>query len=301
MDERTGDASSGPSVVAIGGGHGLSVALRAARRYAGSVTAVVSVADDGGSSGRLRRDLDVPAPGDLRKCLIALASGDGPWVEAFEHRFASGELAGHALGNLLIVGLGEALGDVTEALAEAGKLVGSVGTVLPATIDPVVLVADVGGSEVEGQVAVGGARGRISEVRIAPANVAACSQAVDAVRGADQVILGPGSLYTSVVAALCVSGIRDAVQETPGRVVQVANRLPEVPETQGLDGTDHLMAVLDHKVRVDAFLYEQGGELAVDCDAVCARGVQPVAADLVVPGVVTHDPAKLASILRTLL
>src|SRR5690242_21014540 len=100
-----------PNVVALGGGHGLALALTALREYAGEITAVVSVADDGGSSGRLRRDLDVPAPGDLRRCLVALAAGDGPWPAAFEHRFGSGELAGHALGNLVIVGLTETLGD----------------------------------------------------------------------------------------------------------------------------------------------------------------------------------------------
>src|SRR5215210_8491392 len=108
-----------PKVVALGGGHGLSVALRAVREYAGEITAVVSVADDGGSSGRLRRDLDVPAPGDLRRCLVALAREQGPWSRAFEHRFAWGELAGHALGNLMLVGLAESLGDLTSALDEA--------------------------------------------------------------------------------------------------------------------------------------------------------------------------------------
>src|SRR3982751_1771092 len=111
-----------PRVVALGGGHGLSVCLRAVREYAGSITAVVSVADDGGSSGRLRRDLDVPAPGDLRKSLVALAAEGSPWATVLEHRFRSGELEGHALGNLLIVGLTEALGDLPTALREAGRL-----------------------------------------------------------------------------------------------------------------------------------------------------------------------------------
>lgn len=290
-------------MVAIGGGHGLAVALQAARGYAGALTAVVSVADDGGSSGRLRRDLGVPAPGDLRKCLVALASGEGPWVSAFEHRFASGELEGHALGNLLIVGLAEALGGVPEALREAGRLVGAVGVVLPASVDPVVLAAEVGGAAVEGQVAVSasGAYGRIEAVRIVPADARACPDAVEAVLGADQVILGPGSLYTSVLAALCVPGIRAAVEQTPARVVQVANLLAELPETEGLDGTDHLTALLDHGVRVDTFLYEETGSLAVDRCALSARGVRPVAADVVRPGVVTHDPAKLANALLALL
>lgn len=290
-------------MVAIGGGHGLAVALRAARLYAGTVTAVVSVADDGGSSGRLRRDLDVPAPGDLRKSLIALAAGEGPWVSAFEHRFASGELEGHALGNLVIVGLAEALGDLTEALAEAGRLVGAVGRVLPATADPVVLVAEVEGAEVEGQVAVAeaGSRGRIAEVRVVPEDVAACPEAVEAILRADQVVLGPGSIYTSVLAALCVPGIRAAVQAAPGGVVQVANLRCERPESEDLDGNDHLAVLLDHKVRVDAFLYEPAGELEVDEGVVSSRGVRPVAAEMAAPGGLVHEPAKLAMALRALL
>ena len=136
------------------------MALRAIREYANEITAVVSVADDGGSSGRLRRDLDVPAPGDLRRCLIALAGDDddGPWAGAFEHRFRSGELADHALGNLVLVGLAETLGDLTAALDEAGWLLHTVGRVLPATTEPVVLKAELAGSDglVEGQVAVAG-------------------------------------------------------------------------------------------------------------------------------------------------
>src|SRR6185437_7393557 len=125
MSSPGGGASASPTkagVGALGGGHGLAVALRAARVYAGDLTAVVTVADDGGSSGRLRRDLGVPAPGDLRKSLIALAATDGPWPAAFEHRFQTGELAGHALGNLVIVGLAESMGDLNAATAEAGRL-----------------------------------------------------------------------------------------------------------------------------------------------------------------------------------
>lgn len=295
--------ATGPAVVAIGGGHGLAVALAAVRCFAGSVTAVVSVADDGGSSGRLRRDLDVPAPGDLRKCLVALAGHETPWLRAFEHRFAGGELEGHALGNLVIVGLAEALGDLPEALAEAGKLLDAVGRVLPATAAPVVLEAEVDGLVVEGQVAVSvaGARGRIHDVRVTPAGAPACPDAVDAVSAADLVVLGPGSLYTSVLAALCVDGIRGAVGRTRGKVVQVANLRSELPETEGLDGTDHLTAVLDHGVRVDAFLYDRQGGLGVDEAVVRSRGVEAVAAELAVEAGSAHEPARLANALRALL
>ena len=165
-------ADAPASVAALGGGHGLAVALQAVRRYATAVTAVVSVADDGGSSGRLRRDLGVPAPGDLRKCLVALASGDHAFAAAFEHRFEQGELAGHALGNLVIVGLAEQLGDLDRALAEAGRLLGAVGQVVPATADAVTLKADIGGAAVVGQVAVesGAREARVRRVGIVPAD-----------------------------------------------------------------------------------------------------------------------------------
>ncbi|HTD50703.1 MAG TPA: uridine diphosphate-N-acetylglucosamine-binding protein YvcK, partial [Acidimicrobiia bacterium] len=197
-------------IVALGGGHGLAVALQAVRRYAQSVTAVVSVADDGGSSGRLRRDLGVAAPGDLRKSLVALAADTGPWPAAFEHRFAGGELSGHALGNLLIVGLAASLGDLNRALDEAGRLLGAVGRVVPATVDAVTLEADIGDEAVIGQVAVESLAAGVvvNQVRVVPADAAATPDALDAIADATQVVLAPGSLYTSVLAVLCVPEIR---------------------------------------------------------------------------------------------
>src|SRR5205807_10642377 len=145
-----------PRVVALGGGHGLSVALRAIREYAGESTAVVSVADDGGSSGRLRRDFDVPAPGDLRRCLVALASEDGAWPAAFEYRFGWGELAGHALGNLMLVGLAATLGDLTAALAEAGRMRGADGRGVPARPGTVPVAPEIGAQGVGGQLGMAG-------------------------------------------------------------------------------------------------------------------------------------------------
>jgi uncharacterized cofD-like protein len=299
-----GDASdepTGPSVVALGGGHGLSVALRAIRTYAGSVTAVVSVADDGGSSGRLRRDHGVPAPGDLRRCLVALAAPESLWSRAFEHRFSAGELQGHALGNLMIVGLTEVLGDFTRALDEAGRLMQASGRVLPATTDPVVLKADVEGRPVEGQVAVQNSKGRVRRVELVPDDAAAHPEAVGAIAGADQIVLAPGSLFTSLVAVLCVREIRDAVAASGGRVVQVANLRPQIPETEGLDATDHLRAVLDHGGRVDDFLYAGDGALAVDAEVVRALGVRPVNAQIRATSAEGHDPARLAVALAALL
>jgi uncharacterized cofD-like protein len=291
----------GPAVVALGGGHGLSVVLQAARQYAGTVTAVVSVADDGGSSGRLRRDFGVPAPGDLRKCLVALAGSGTVWREAFEYRFGGGELGGHALGNLVIVGLAETLGDFTAALDEAGRLLHAVGRVLPATTDVVVLKADVEGEAVEGQVAVQNSRGRIRRVELVPGDAAASPEAVAAIERADQVILAPGSLYTSLLPVLCVRDLRAGVGRALGRVIQVSNLRPQHPETAGLDATDHLRAVLEHGARVDTFLYEGGGVMAADEAAIREWGVEPVGGGVAREDGLLHDPAKLAMALGALL
>jgi uncharacterized cofD-like protein len=274
------------------------------RRYAGSVTAVVSVADDGGSSGRLRRAHDVPAPGDLRKCLVALAAADTVWREAFEHRFRGGDLDGHALGNLIIVGLAQVLGDFGRALEEAGRLLECSGRVLPATTDPVILTAEAGdgpeGDPVEGQVAVSNTD-RIRRVHIVPEDAKAHPEVVSAIELADQVILAPGSLFTSLAPVLCVPAIREALTAARGRIVHVCNLRPQVPETLGLDATDHLRAVLDHGARVDTFLYHLGGELAADEAAVRGLGVEPVAADVAGPNGHVHDPVALAKVLEGLL
>ncbi|MEX0666296.1 MAG: gluconeogenesis factor YvcK family protein [Acidimicrobiia bacterium] len=292
-------------VVALGGGHGLAVALRAIRQYADATTAVVSVADDGGSSGRLRRDLDVPAPGDVRKCLVALAAPGNRWADAFEHRFVSGDLDGHALGNLVLVGLAETLSDFAAAIDEAGRLLEVVGRVLPATTDPVVLKAQVdsesaGGRSVEGQVAVMNVSGRIRHVELVPADAPAHPDAVAAIADADQVVLAPGSLFTSLLPVLAVPALRDAVASTQAQVVQVCNLRSQLPETEGLDAADHLRAVLEHGARVDAFLY---GPTALACDEgeIQELGARPVAAEVTVPRGVAHDPARLATALRDLL
>jgi uncharacterized cofD-like protein len=290
------------NVVALGGGHGLALTLQAVRRYATTITAVVSVADDGGSSGRLRRDLGVAAPGDLRKCLVALANGSGPWPAALEHRFASGELSGHPLGNLMLVGLAESMGDLTAALDEIGRLLGAVGRVVPATIDPVALMADIGGRSVIGQVAVESmARSAtVRRVELVPADPPASPAALAAIAAADQIVLAPGSLYTSVLAVLCVPEIRDAIAAAPGRVVNVCN-LQTDAETAGLDGTDHLRILLDHGGRVDTLLHDPAAGLAVSETAVEELGVTPQAAAIAAGDGQGHDPARLALALAALL
>ncbi|MBM3672570.1 MAG: YvcK family protein [Actinobacteria bacterium] len=298
-------AEQHPKVVALGGGHGLAVALTAIRTYAQKITAVVSVADDGGSSGRLRRDLQLPAPGDVRKCLVALAEPGNVWADAFEHRFEGGELSGHALGNVVLAGLTETLGDFGAAVDEAARVLGAVGRVVPATTEPVVLKAHVDtelaqGRPVEGQVAVMNVAGRIRRVELIPPDAPAHPDALTAIASADQVVLAPGSLFTSALPVLAVAALRDAVAATPARVVQVSNLGTQVPETDGLDATDHLRAVIEHGARVDQFLYSPDA-LACDEAAIRDLGAEPVAADVSEPPHLAHDPARLATALRSLL
>jgi len=292
---------SGPRVVAIGGGHGLAAALSAIRTYARAVTAVVNTSDDGGSSGRLRREYGIPPPGDLRRALCALADGDSPVVRAFEHRFETGELADHVVGNLVLLGLTQTLeGDFTRALAEAGGVLGASGTVLPATTELVELRGDVGGTVVDGQVAVSTAPGRIHHVELVPSDPPACAGAVEAIGRADQVVLAPGSLYTSVLPVLCVRAIAAAVRDTPGVVVQVANLAPQIPETEELTLVDHVRAVLDHGGRVDRFLHEADGHYELDAAGasdVRGLGAEPVAAPVARPNGLAHDPELLAAAL----
>ncbi len=223
------------------------------------------------------------------------------WSEAFEYRFAAGDLDGHALGNLMIVGLTETLGDFCRALDAAGRLLDAVGRVLPATTDPVVLKADIEGEAVEGQVAVQNSAGRILRVGLIPSDAPACVDAITAIREADQIVLAPGSLYTSLLPVICVPEIQQALAAAPGGVVQVCNLRPQVPETNGLDGADHLRAVLGHGGRVDRFLYQSDGLLAADDPAIRALGVEPVAAAVARPDGLAHDPLQLAEALQALL
>jgi uncharacterized cofD-like protein len=290
-----------PRVVALGGGHGLAVALRAIRRYASDVTAIVSVADDGGSSGRLRRELGGLPPGDLRRCLGALVPDGSLWPTVLEHRFERGALAGHTVGNLLLEALVNELGSWTSALDAAGDLLGATGRVLPATSTTVVLGADVDGMHVEGQVAVQHSHGRKDRVELVPPDAPPTPAALSAIASADQVVLAPGSLYTSLLPVLCVRDVGEAVAKCDGQVVQVCNLGPEVPETEGLDAVDHLRAVLDHGCRVDVFLVHRGSTFAPAADEAEPLGVRVRYAGVAAPSGTQHDPGELARALADLL
>lgn len=233
----------GPSVVAIGGGHGLAAALEAVQLYAGKVTAVVSVADDGGSSGRLTTPMGIPAPGDIRRCLLALTPEPSLLAEMFGHRFRAGDVSDHSLGNLMLAALTEILGDFESAVDTSGRMLGALGQVVPATSEPVTMSAVVDGVEIEGQARIARTRGRFESVALAPSDVRANPSALEAIAGADQIVIGPGSLYTSVVAALLVPELADAVMRSDAQRVFVANLVTQDGETWDLDGDGHLEAL----------------------------------------------------------
>ncbi|MBV9040368.1 MAG: YvcK family protein [Acidimicrobiia bacterium] len=283
----------GPAVVALGGGHGLSTTLRAAKSYAGHITAIVSVADDGGSSGRLRSAFGIPAPGDLRRCLVALAD-NALWTKVFEHRFNTGELQGHAFGNLVIAALADYTGDFEVALYETGQLLGLQHTVFPATREPVVLKAEVEGVSVEGQVAVSNA-GRISGVSVIPPDARTPEGALDAIATADQIVIGPGSLFTSVLAVVAVPAIRDAIAAASGRKVYVCNLGPQIPETADYDVAGHVGALAAHGVNVDLCLCHPGALPMGDIDVACVE--EPIAA----ADLSEHDPTLLGQALSRLI
>jgi uncharacterized cofD-like protein len=247
--------------VALGGGHGLYATLLALRAITEDITAVVTVADDGGSSGRLRRELGVLPPGDLRMALTALAAhnGDGArWREVFQHRFGgTGALAGHAVGNLVMVGLLEVLGDPVAMLDEACRLLGVIGRVLPMTAEPLDIEADVAGLDgdpdhpdrlrrIRGQVAVATTPGRVHRVWLRPDQPQACVEAVRAIGEADLVVLGPGSWFTSVLPHLLVPGLATALVSTAACRILVLNLAPQPGETAGFSPEQHLTVLCDH-------------------------------------------------------
>lgn len=297
-------SGSRPVVVAIGGGHGLATTLRAVRQYAGGITGIVTVADDGGSTGRLRRDLGVLGVGDLRKCLAALAATEPDptaWTGAFEYRFETGDLRGHALGNLILVGLAEATGDWVQALDLAGRTLGIAGRVLPATSEPVVLRAEVDGGAVVGQVAIQNTPERIRRVSLEPGDAPSPPEVAEAIAAADQVVLAPGSLFTSLVPALAAREVGAALARSSAPVVMVMNLGAQVPETVGLNALDHLEAVRDLGIRVDHVVLDPAGHLAGDADTLVAAGVTVTVSSVARPDVMAHAPAKLALTLAALL
>lgn len=306
LDDLERELESGPRVVAIGGGHGLARALEAITEYAGAITAIVSVADDGGSSGRLSPGLSIPPPGDIRRALLALSPQPSLWRDLVAYRFSGADVAGHSLGNLVIAALADVRGGFDEALHTLGGLLAARGAVVPASPVPLVLEAEVDGAPVTGQVAIARSRGRITRLSVDPADAPASAAALEALAAADQVVLGPGSLYTSLLAALVVDGLAAAVDASPATVVYVANLTTQDGETLGMDGDGHLAALSDIAgMGAPDRVVVHDGPLAVPngLDRVDFAGVaDTVRADVAdaSPGWPQHDVARLAAVLRRL-
>ncbi|MHB0915114.1 MAG: gluconeogenesis factor YvcK family protein [Thermoleophilia bacterium] len=235
------------AIVAIGGGTGLPVLLRGLKRYPADITAIVSVADDGGSSGRLREELGIIAPGDIRNCLVALADDASPLAEAFQYRFEGGSLAGHSMGNIILAALAGNSGDFVAAIACAGEALGVRGRVIPASLDYLTLCAEkTDGGRVTGQAAIMSQPGSCRRAWLEPAGVRAPQEAIAAIGDADLIVIGPGSLFTSVIPNLLIEDIRDALAGSDCPRVFVCNVMTQPGETDGFDAADHILAVSEH-------------------------------------------------------
>jgi uncharacterized cofD-like protein len=235
----------GPKIVVVGGGTGLSTLLRGLKLYSGNITAIVTVADDGGSSGRLRREIGVLPPGDIRNCLAALADEEKLLTELFQYRFQAGDgLAGHSFGNLFLTVMSEITGDLEQAIAASSKVLAIRGQVLPATLSDVHLWAELAdGRRIEGESNITEAKGKIVRVGCTPANPPALPRAIQAIQEADYLIMGPGSLYTSIIPNLLVPEITEAIAQSKALRLYVCNIMTQPGETDGYTVSDHIRAI----------------------------------------------------------
>lgn len=309
----------GPAITVVGGGHGLSVLLRGIKQATSNVTAVVTVADDGGSSGRLRQDLGMIPPGDLRNCLVALADTEPLMEKLFQHRFeGSSELSGHSFGNLFIAAMTQVTGDVETALKESSKVLAVKGQVLPASKEFVRLDAIMeDGTVVCGESQIPEAHKRIYRVKLYPEHAEAVQSSLDAIRNAEAIVLGPGSLYTSVIPNLLVEGIGYAICRSKAVKIYICNVMTQPGETDGYTASMHVKAIMDHAGRnaVDYVIvnstpvpedlkqkYAETGAypVVVDDDALNQLGVGIIKADLITSkDAIHHDPKKLCdSVMR---
>lgn len=276
-----------PKVVVIGGGTGLSVMLRGLKKQPLDLTAIVTVADDGGSSGRLRAELDIPPPGDLRNVMVALATSEPLLRKVLQHRFSQGEgLAGHSLGNLILAALTEITGDFVTAVKEMSRVLSIRGRVLPAAGESVVLSASLeDGTYVLGEsnipLMTKLRNSRIDHVRIIPEDVPALEEAVEAIREADAIVIGPGSLYTSIIPNILVTDIARALRESTVKKILICNVMTQPGETDGFSVADHLKAVRTHLpgLTIDVVLANDGYIPPETIATYAAEGAEPVTLD----------------------
>ncbi|MER3459792.1 MAG: hypothetical protein C4303_00875, partial [candidate division GAL15 bacterium] len=298
----------GPRIVAMGGGTGLSTLLRGLKRYGVSLTAVVTVFDDGGSSGRLRRELGVLPPGDINDCLVALAEAEPLMARLFQYRFDRGALQGHSFGNLFLASMTGVAGDLVSAVRLASR-----GQVLPATTDNIVLCAEfLDRTHAEGESAIPLARKAIRRVYLKPATARPLREVLEAIAHADLILLGPGSLYTSVLPNLLVPGMAEALRHAAAPVVYVVNVMTQPGETDGYRASDHVRAVLDHagpvvraavvntqmprnELLLARYRAEGAYPVEPDLEQIRPMDVEPFGFSLISEAeLVRHDPARLA-------
>ena len=297
----------GPRVVAIGGGTGLSSLLRGLKTYTSNLSAIVTVADDGGSSGRLRDEYRILPPGDFRQCLIALADAEPLMKQLFDHRFKEGSLDGHAFGNLFIMAMADVTGNFEQALRESGKVLAVKGTIVPSTLQDVTLVASINGHSVEGESKIPKQNSPISHVFLKPDGVQVNPEAAQAILSAELIIVGPGSLYTSILPNLLVEGMVEAIKASPALKLYICNLAAQNGETEGYGVEDYLRVIREH---VGANLFDfvlvnsntahppTGGQAPVIFranDTARHPEVRFIAADVVNVRIPSHhDPDKLA-------
>jgi uncharacterized cofD-like protein len=300
----------GPRIVAIGGGTGLSTLLRGLKQYTSNLFAIVTVADDGGSSGRLRDEYRILPPGDFRQCLIALADAEPLMKQLFDHRFKEGSLDGHSFGNLFIMAMADVTGNFEHALRESGKVLAVKGTIVPSTLQDVTLVASINGSTVEGESKIPKQNAPISHVFLKPDGAQVNPEAAQAILNAELVIIGPGSLYTSILPNLLVEGMVEAIKASPALKVYICNLAAQNGETEGYDVDDYLRVIVEH---VGSNLFDfvlvnsnhshipTGGQSQVvysTADSTRHPEVRFIPADVVNVRLPSHhDPDKLARII----
>ncbi len=303
--------SRGPRMVAIGGGTGMSTLLRGLKEYTANIAAIVTVADDGGSSGRLREEYRILPPGDFRQCLVALADAEPLMKELFNHRFKDGSLGGHSFGNLFIMAMADITGNFEHALRESGRVLAVRGDIIPSTLHDVTLVASVNGSMVEGESKIPEQNAPISHVFLKPDNAELNPEAAMAIMNAEVIVIGPGSLYTSILPNLMVPGMVDAIKASPALKVFVCNVASQHGETDNFNVSDYMRVLLDHVsdsffdfVIVNSNLNHMptGGQSQVIFDYQEAQRLVPqarfIAADVVNTRIPSHhDPNKLARVI----
>jgi uncharacterized cofD-like protein len=297
----------GPRIVAIGGGTGLSSLLRGLKTYTSNLSVIVTVADDGGSSGRLRDEYRILPPGDFRQCLIALADAEPLMKQLFDHRFKEGSLDGHSFGNLFIMAMADVTGNFEHALRESGKILAVKGTILPSTLQDVTLVASINGGMVAGESKIPMQNAPISRVFLKPDGPQINPEAAQAILNAELIIVGPGSLYTSIMPNLLVEGMVEAIKASPALKVYICNLAAQNGETDGYEVDDYLRVIREH---VGANLFDfvlvnsnlshtpTGGQSQVIFRAADSNKhpeVRFIAADVVNVKLPSHhDPDKLA-------